>query len=172
MRQPESPSPGPSAATHMPDTRPHGPCVTLAPVSPDDVESLVALRILAMRESLERVGRFDPMRARTRFLAGFSAAHTHHLVVAGERVGFMVVKPSGAALLLDHLYIRPASQGRGIGAEVLSQVFAMADSAGLEVRVGALRDSDSNRFYRQHGFELIEQTAFDNCYVRPARGAL
>ena len=32
-----------------------------------DAEDLVGLRILAMRESLERIGRFDPARARERF---------------------------------------------------------------------------------------------------------
>ena len=37
----------------------------------DDAEALVAIRIAAMRESLERLGRFDPQRARDRFLAGF-----------------------------------------------------------------------------------------------------
>jgi hypothetical protein len=67
--------------------------VTLAPATAGDAEALVALRIAAMRASLERIGRFDPGRARERFLAGFSPAHTRHIVVAGERVGFVVVKP-------------------------------------------------------------------------------
>jgi len=38
------------------------------------VEALVAIRIAAMRESLERIGRFDRQRARERFLAGFDPA--------------------------------------------------------------------------------------------------
>ena len=36
-----------------------------------DAEVLVDIRIAAMRKSLERIGRFDPQRARERFLASF-----------------------------------------------------------------------------------------------------
>jgi len=50
----------------------------LTPAQPDDFEALVALRIEAMRESLERIGRFDRTRARERFLNGFSPTHTRH----------------------------------------------------------------------------------------------
>lgn len=132
----------------------------------EDVEALVELRIAAMRESLERIGRFDPQRARERFAAGFAPEHTRHVEVGGERVGVVVVKPRGRALLLDHLYIRPGAQGRGIGAAVLARVLAEADAQALPLCVGALRGSDSNRFYRRHGFTLVEQGEFDNHYRR------
>jgi ribosomal protein S18 acetylase RimI-like enzyme len=143
---------------------------TLESAQDDDFEALAAIRIEAMRESLERVGRFDPARARERLREGFSPAHTRHIVVDGERVGFLVVRPLGEELLLDHLYIRLTWQGRGIGSAVLARVFAEADAAGLPLRVGALRESASNRFYARHGFELVERAELDNYYVRPARG--
>jgi len=88
-----------------------------------------------MRESLEQVGRFDPTRARERFLSGFSPKHTRRILHSGEEVGFFVVKPEVNELLLDHLYVRPKHQGRGIGSAVLSMVFAEAEKAGLAVRV-------------------------------------
>jgi adenylate kinase family enzyme/ribosomal protein S18 acetylase RimI-like enzyme len=144
------------------------PAIDLIAAQPSDAEALVAVRLEAMRESLERIGRFNPERARERFLSGFIPAHTQHIVVAGERAGFVVVKPADDALLLDHLYIRPACQRRGIGAAVLASVFADADARSLPVRVGALVGSESNRFYQRHGFELVEQAEWDNYYVRPA----
>ncbi|RMN79860.1 hypothetical protein ALQ56_05513, partial [Pseudomonas syringae pv. papulans] len=57
-------------ATRMPLTRKIEPDITLVTVQPEDFETLVAIRIEAMRESLERVGRFDPVRARERFREG------------------------------------------------------------------------------------------------------
>jgi GNAT superfamily N-acetyltransferase len=141
------------------------PSITLAPAIESDFEALVATRIEAMRESLERIGRFDPVRAKERFRSGFSPEHTSHIVVGADRVGFVVTKPEAEHLLLDHLYIRPAHQGRGIGAKVLQLVFTQASSLGLPVKVGALRESDSNRFYVRHGFQLIEQGEFDNYYL-------
>lgn len=147
------------------------PRIVLAPAAPGDAEALVALRIEAMRESLERIGRFDPLRARERFLAGFSPAHTRHIHVEGERVGFVVVKPQAGALLLDHFYIRPACQGQGIGSAVLALVIEEACAMAVPLRVGALRESDSNRFYLRHGFRCVEQGEFDNHYIRPVAGA-
>lgn len=144
---------------------------TLAAVAPADLALLVAIRIEAMRESLERIGRFDPVRARERFASGFVPARTRLIVVDGERVGFVVVKPDGGALLLDHLYVRPGSQGQGIGAAVLALVFAEADAKAVALRVGALRNSASNRFYLRHGFQLVERGEFDNYYVRPGAAA-
>jgi hypothetical protein len=49
-----------------------------------------------------------------------------------------------------------------------AHIFAQADARGLAMRVGALRGSDSNRFYLRHGFALTEQSEFDNYYVRAA----
>jgi len=144
--------------------------VTLTPVAASDLDALVALRIEAMRESLERIGRFDPVRARERFASGFSPEHTRHIESDGERVGFVVVKPDPDGLLLDHLYIRPEAQGRQLGGAVLALVFAQADAAGLPLRVGALKDSASNRFYVRHGFRLLDQGEFDNYYVRLPAG--
>lgn len=156
----------------MPPTPAHQPPLTFAAVQPSDFEALVAIRIEAMRESLERIGRFDPVRARERFRSGFSPEHTRHVLVDGERVGFVVLKPQHDALFLDHLYVQPRSQGHGIGAAVLAHLFAEADASRLPMRVGALRDSDSNRFYARHGFQLVERGEFDNYYVRPSLNAI
>lgn len=136
-----------------------------------DLDALVAIRIEAMRESLERIGRFDPDRARERFRSGFAPEHTRHIEVRGERVGFVVTKPCSDHLLLDHLYIKPAHQGAGIGSQVLRLVFDQAASLRLPVKVGALQQSDANRFYQRHGFALIAQGDFDNYYLRPAGSA-
>jgi ribosomal protein S18 acetylase RimI-like enzyme len=145
----------------------HHASITLTSVAPSDAEALVALRIAAMRDSLERIGRFDPARARERFLSGFSPELTRHVEAEGERVGFVVVRPQADFVLLDHLYIHPSYQGRHIGSTVLAQVIQEASALALPVRVGALRGSDSNRFYVRHGFKLVEQSEFDNYYVRP-----
>ncbi|KAB8044411.1 GNAT family N-acetyltransferase [Janthinobacterium aquaticum] len=143
------------------------PTVVLTPAQLGDAEALVALRIEAMRDSLQRIGRFDPVRARDRFLSGYVPQHTRHIDSEGKRVGFVVVKPQPDVMLLDHLYIHPAHQGKRIGAAVLARVIEEAAAADLPVRVGALRGSDSNRFYLRHGFGLIEAGEFDHYYLRP-----
>lgn len=123
-----------------------------------------------MRASLESLGRFDPVRARARLADGFSASCTSHVVVNGERVGFVVLRPHDDHLLLDHLYFWPSHQGKGYGSQVLAQVFAQADAQGKPVRVGSLKGSRSNDFYRRHGFQLVGAGEWDNYYVRAPLG--
>jgi GNAT superfamily N-acetyltransferase len=62
--------------------------------------------------------------------------------------------------------VRPSAQGSGIGSAVLAQIFKAADAVALPIKVGALKESASNRFYTRHGFQFVESTEFDNYYVR------
>jgi GNAT superfamily N-acetyltransferase len=84
----------------------------------------------------------------------------------GERVGFTAVKPTSDGLSLDHLYVRPQYQGRGIGAAVLGILFDEADRQALSLFVSALRGSASNQFYLRHGFVPVREGEWDTYYVR------
>jgi GNAT superfamily N-acetyltransferase len=130
---------------------------TLAPVADADFEAMLALRIDALRESLTRLGRFDPEVARARLKSQFRPEWMQHLVVDGERVGYFTVEPRDGELRLHHLYLKPAMQGQGIGAWVLNQVKAQR----LPITLAALRESRANDFYRRHGFKVVEEQAFD-----------
>ncbi|CUI82525.1 GNAT family N-acetyltransferase [Achromobacter xylosoxidans] len=141
-----------------------------APVGEADFDALLAIRIEAMRDSLERLGRFDPERARARLRATFHPDHTWFIERDGTRIGFYALRPDGDGLRLDHLYVVPAAQGLGAGGQVLGRLLRDADLRGLPVRVGALRGSDSNRFYRRHGFEPVAESEWDIDYLRPAPG--
>lgn len=144
------------------------PQLQYAPVSEADFEDLLALRIEAMRESLERLGRFDPERARSRLRSTFRPEHTWSIEQDGQRIGFYALRPEGDGLRLDHLYIRPAAQDSGLGGQVMRKILQEADRLGLAVSLGALRDSDSNRFYRRHGFVQTGESEWDIDYLRPA----
>ena len=145
--------------------RPH---LQLTPASEGDFEALLALRMAAMRESLTRLGHFDPQRARERLSRGYNPAHTRHILRDGELVGFVVVIPRPHDLLLDHLYIHPSAQGEGIGAWVMRQVLAEADVQAMPMSVTALKHTDATRFYQRHGFILEAEGDWDLYFRRPA----
>ncbi len=140
--------------------------VTYEPASFEDLDDLVELRIAAMRESLERLGRFDPARARERFASSFEPEFTRHIVVEGRRVGCVVVKPHTEGLLLDHLYLRLSEQGQGIGGCVLGDVIVDAEARQLVLHVSALRDSAANAFYLRYGFRKVSEAEWDVYYRR------
>jgi GNAT superfamily N-acetyltransferase len=139
--------------------------VALEPASAEDAPSLAELRLAAMRPSLEAIGRFDPERARARFMDTFDSSATWHVVHGGRKVGVLVLRRQPDGLLLDHLYIEPGSQRRALGASVLQHVFARAEELGCAVRVGALKGSRSNAFYVRHGFKLERAAEWDNYYI-------
>ena len=131
-----------------------------------DGERLATLRVEAMRPSLEAVGRFDPARARDRFLSTFRAEETRLVLDDAARlVGFFVVRRHKDHLYLDHLYVDPARQGRGIGARIVDLVQAEARAAGLPIRLMALNGSKANAFYRARGFIPVSADALDTHYV-------
>ncbi|WP_070107284.1 GNAT family N-acetyltransferase [Burkholderia plantarii] len=141
----------------------------IASTTPADADTLVAIRIAAMRASLEAIGRFDPRRARERFLASFDPATCRFIVADGARAGLLAAHHAADHWRLDHLYLLPGQQRRGIGAAVLDTVLREADARRMPVRVGALRGSDSNRFYLRHGFVVTGETEWDIDYLREPR---
>ncbi len=143
--------------------------ITFQPVVAEDFDELVALRIAAMRESLERVGRFDPERARERLRKSFYPEHTAFIVHDGRRIGFYTFRPTEEGFHLDHLYVHPREQGAGVGSRVLRHLLAEADAREAAVLLGALRESASNRFYQRHGFVVKAEDEWDIYYIRTPR---
>lgn len=137
--------------------------LSLGSVAAEDFESMADLRAEALRESLERLGRFDPVRVRERLRSAFEPAHMRHILVNGERAGYLTLIPhaGSGSLRLHHLYIRPAHQSKGVGAWALEWVKAQGRASGKDITLGALRGSEANRFYLRHGFQFVEEQEFE-----------
>ncbi|SFK09433.1 Protein N-acetyltransferase, RimJ/RimL family [Pseudovibrio ascidiaceicola] len=134
---------------------------------PHDADLLANIRVQAMRESLEALGRFDPERARERFLKSFACEDTFKLVSGQQILGFYVLRDRPDHIWLDHLYLHPSAQGTGIGAAVIARIKAHAVSNGKPIRLGALKQSKANAFYQRHGFQHTHSEDFDNYYELP-----
>ncbi|MEP0235045.1 GNAT family N-acetyltransferase [Roseibium sp.] len=130
----------------------------------DDGERLAHLRVAAMRPSLEAIGRFDPARAKARFLESFTPDETLRIEASGQLVGFFVLRTRADHLYLDHLYVLPDIQGRGIGTHVVRDAKKKATALKLPLRLIALKGSAANDFYTSHGFKLKGSSEFDNAY--------
>jgi GNAT superfamily N-acetyltransferase len=147
------------------------PRFVLQAATADDFEALLALRLRAMRPSLEHLGRYDEPRIRDDLARSFDPASVHHIVVDGRRVGFISLKTLSHAMRLDHLYIDPAEQAHGHGHEVLDWVCEQADRTQLPVELCALKGSDAVRFYLRHGFALTGEGEWDFDFVRMPQSA-
>ena len=142
------------------------PALRYPAVSEADFEDLLALRIAAMRESLERLGRFD--RARAQPAARHLPPGIHQGNRAGRKTRRLLRAAPGRRRPAPGPPV-PAPVVPGLGGRTLRRLLAQADAQGLPLRVGALRGSDSNRFYQRHGFVQIEESEWDIEYLRPAQ---
>ena len=79
---------------------------------------------------------------------------TNHVIAArdadGGVAGFAAVRDDH----LDHLYVAPAAQRRGVGAALLAAA-QQASPAGLSLHVFQ-RNAPARRFYERHGFRLTK----------------
>ena len=142
------------------------PRLSLQPAVAADFDTLLALRIRAMQPSLQALGRFDPERARERFASTYLPEHMQHILLDGDRVGCVSLRPKPAALRMDHLYIEPAAQKQGIGAWVMDCACSLADLRQQPLELAALQGSDANRFYQRHGLVELSRSDFDIEYRR------
>ncbi|TIH40050.1 GNAT family N-acetyltransferase [Subtercola vilae] len=165
----------------------------LRPSTADDAAWIAELRAEVMRPDLERLGRFDPDRVRQRFLNAFVPEFTSVIEAsgAGEAVGaselpgapaspespapdedrthvalgVIAVRPEPDALWIEHFYLAPSQQGRGLGSAVLQHVMREhADERPF--RLDVLQGSPARRLYERHGFEFEREDEVDVFLVR------
>ncbi len=139
------------------------------PTTANDFDDLVELRIDAMKDSLEAIGRFDRERSVERFRSSFSPQNTKLIKNKDELVGFIAVSEKIDHFYLDHLYIDPKHQSSGFGSIALKKLIETSEEKELPIRLGALRASKSNDFYKRNGFEVTQEDEFDIYYERKNR---
>ena len=146
---------------------------SLRPGRAEDVEPVAELRAVVMRDDLVRLGRYDEHRVRQRLRDGFSPAYTSVIEVEGAFAGCVTLRPyeegDGAGVYLEHFYLTPEVQGRGLGTAVLRGLLDRTDAEGIPVRLVVLKGSAARRLYEREGFTLeSEEDPVDDLMVRAA----
>lgn len=138
----------------------------LRSAGPADVEMIAELRAVVMRPDLERLGRFDEQRVRQRLRDSFSPQHTSIILADDAFAGCIALRPAEDGQWLEHFYLDPGIQGRGLGSAVLRTLLERADADGVPVRLNVLQGSDAVRLYERHGFTVEDQDPIDIYMVR------
>jgi GNAT superfamily N-acetyltransferase len=139
---------------------------SLRAASADDAHWIAELRAVVLRADLERLRRFDPVRVRQRFLSAFDPAVTQVVVADGHDVGSIALRPEDDALWIEHFYLRPGLQGRGIGSRVLAAYLASA-AGDRPFRLNVLQGSRARALYERNGFVVESEDQVDVFMVRP-----
>jgi len=134
-----------------------------------DAPWIAELRAAVMRPDLERLGRFDPVRVRRRFLDAFDPEITSIIELDGVPAGVIAARPEPDAIWIEHFYLADDQQGRGTGGAVLRKVLGM-DTAGRPFRLNVLQGSPARRLYERHGFAVDSEDGVDVFMTRAAPG--
>ncbi|MET9438121.1 GNAT family N-acetyltransferase [Streptomyces sp. NPDC006551] len=133
----------------------------MRPGEPADVEPIAELRAEVLRPDLERLGRFDEHRVRQRLRDSFSPRHTSVILADGAFAGCVTLRPAEEGLWLEHFYLAPPLQGRGLGSAVLRTLLTRTDADAVPVRLNVLQGSAARRLYERHGFTVDTQDPID-----------
>ena len=132
---------------------------SLRPSTDADAAWIAELRAVVLRDDLQRLGRYDAVRVRRRFIDAFLPAQTRVIVVDGVDVGSISMRRDADSVWLEHFYLRPELQGRGIGSAILAAV--MEENTGHRVRLNVLAGSPAQRLYERHGFDVDTEDDVD-----------
>jgi GNAT superfamily N-acetyltransferase len=141
------------------------PLFQLRPAEASDASWMAELRAVVMRDDLVRLGIWDPIRVRRRFLDAFRPAHTSVIGVDGEWVGLIAVREQSAEKWIEHFYLDATYQGAGIGSGVLAEVMLRHEDS-RPFRLNVLRGSAARRLYDRHGFVFDSSDGVDDYLIR------
>jgi GNAT superfamily N-acetyltransferase len=122
---------------------------------------------VVLRPDLERLGRFDPIRVRQRFLSGFETESTRVVMVDEVDAGSLAIRREAGCYWLEHFYLKTEFQGTGIGSAVLkAQLAALGEAA--TIRLNVLQGSRARGLYDRFGFTVEREDPVDVFMVRAA----
>ena len=139
---------------------------SLRPSVSGDAQWVAELRAEVMYPDLQRLGRWDPVRVRERFLGAFRPRLTKIIRLDGADIGSIAVRPEADARWIEHFYLSPELQSQGIGSAVLKSQLALG--AGRPFRLNVLQGSRARALYERHGFTVDHEDAVDVFMLRPA----
>ena len=130
-------------------------------------EPLLGLRVAVMREHLERVGRYEPSRARRIFREHFDEPGLRLILTGGDIGGCVGFRIGTEEIKLDSFYLQQRHHNTGLGTTILKILLAEADTLKLPIRLEVLTGSKADRFYLRHGFVKLREDAIEGEYARP-----
>jgi GNAT superfamily N-acetyltransferase len=144
---------------------------SLRPATSGDAQWLADLKATAMRPDLERLGYWDRDWARQRFLDTYVPANTDVIEIDGKPIGAIAVRPERDAQWIEHFYLDPSIQGRGVGRQVLEHVMdAHRDARSFWLAID--RGSAVRRLYERAGFvhQYDDDNGVDQVFSAPGNG--
>ena len=139
--------------------------VTRRPIGDQDMDFLLHLYASTREEELSVVP-WTPDQKMAFLRQQFEAQHRHYqehyagaafdlLLVDNRPAGRLYVARSAKTLCIVDIALMPEFRGRGIGTQLMTELFAEADAAGLSVSIHVEVNNPARRLYDRLGFQIV-----------------
>jgi putative acetyltransferase len=129
----------------------------LRPATPEDADELALLLRAAMNGAMPWLADLHTPDEDRSFVRGVVLQEEVWVAEAdGRPVGFVALGSRVGAVYLQHLYVLPEHQRRGVGSELMARAKAQRPD-GFRLWVFQ-RNEGARHFYEKHGLSLVELT--------------
>jgi len=145
--------------------------ISLRPEQDGDDPLLYEIYAATRTSELELTGWDQPTRAaflgmqframRSGYASMFPRARFSIILLNGQPAGRIVIDRCETNIHVVDIALLPSRYGQGIGTVVMKEILREAERSQKLVRLRALRDERTLRFYRRLGFRVVEETAMD-----------
>jgi GNAT superfamily N-acetyltransferase len=142
---------------------------TFRPATPEDAQRIADLKVLVIREHLERLRPWSEESARHYFYERYVPANSRIIELDGVFAGCVALRQAEDCRWLEQFYLVPQFQGQGLGNAVLTALLEECDAARMPVRLDVLQQSPARRLYERHGFTFEHEDALDVFMIRQPR---
>jgi ribosomal protein S18 acetylase RimI-like enzyme len=78
------------------------------------------------------------------------------ITLNGQEIGWVEFRQTGDETFLKQLYVAPLHQRRGIGSQVMRRLNGQGRTA-KSMALFVLKNNPAFRFYKRHGFEVVQE---------------
>lgn len=78
------------------------------------------------------------------------------ITLNGQEIGWVEFRQTGDETFLKQLYVAPLHQRRGIGSQVMRRLNEQGRTA-KSMALFVLKNNPAFRFYKRHGFEIVQE---------------
>ena len=132
--------------------------ITTRQVSVADYDFLFALRSETMGRYAEKIYSWDEDTQEEYFRKTFKPKDMKIIQCAGTDVGMCYIVEEDDCYSIKRMEILPKYQNHGIGTKILKKILERADQQNKAVRLRVFKINPAQRFYKRHGFQVIDET--------------
>ena len=129
--------------------------IRLRPATQADHQFVYEVKKAALGPYIEQVFGWDEAVQQAFHAEEYHVETTQIVLHDGQPAGWVASHQEYQSLIVEHLYLLPEYQGKGIGNQLLATVLAEADAQGCIVKLDVLKVNPARRLYERNGFVIV-----------------